>query len=182
MPVLGIVASSIRSWAPTGAYDALATINVASSVASVSFAGIPQNYKHLQISILGRSNRASVGESVRINFNGDNTTSYTDHEIYGDGTTLSAYGATAAGFPTYRIAGGNAATNVVGAILVDILDYASPTKYKVGKAFGGISDGTTQNIAQSSSIWTNKNPISTIDLTPVGSWQANSQITLYGVR
>jgi hypothetical protein len=51
-PILtGVIASGISGhltppWSPEGAHDALATVTLSASAASITFAGIPSGYKH----------------------------------------------------------------------------------------------------------------------------------------
>ena len=92
MPILGIMASSFRSAAgPQGAYDALATVTVPSGgVASIEFAGIPTGYKHLQLRLLTRTNRADTNDFMTIRFNGDSGSNYAYHSLYGNGASAGA--------------------------------------------------------------------------------------------
>ena len=73
MPILGIIASSFRSAAgPVGAYDALATVTVGSGgVSSITFAGIPTGYKHLQIRQIAKS--TNTGGYILLRPNNDST-------------------------------------------------------------------------------------------------------------
>jgi hypothetical protein len=136
-PILGIWASQIsgRLWEPAGAYDALATITVPSGgAASVTFAGIPTGYKHLQL-------RASMVTSsaawLATQINGDTSLNYASHALWGNGSggSASAFG-TGTGVATYGYTAlFDAATN--GSLVMDILDYSNTTKNKTVRVFWG---------------------------------------------
>ena len=51
MPILGLLASAISGnlFAPSGAYDSIATASGTGSSATISFTSIPSTYTHLQI-------------------------------------------------------------------------------------------------------------------------------------
>ena len=192
-PILtGVIASGISGhltppWSPEGAYDALATITLSASTASVTFAGIPSGYKHLQIRAIAKNSAASAGyDYVHATFNGDTGSNYSLHYLYGNGA--SAIGAGNSGLTYSRV--GNLAqlntTNVFGASIIDILDYSSSAKHKTVRSLAGHeangnnSDGVVHLY---SSAWSNTNPITSITFfPPSGSFVANSTFALYGVK
>lgn len=93
MPVLGIIASQISGhlWAPSGAYDSIATTTVGSGgTATVTFSSIPATYTHLQIRCLMRTDRAVAYTATNWRFNSDSSSNYSYHAITGDGATATA--------------------------------------------------------------------------------------------
>lgn len=140
MPILGIMASQISGhlWAPEGAYDSLATVTLSSNVATVSFAGIPSGYKHLQLRLTTSTNRPTYGINAigMDSFSGDTAANYSGHLLEGDGSTAYASGsANATGFNI-----GQTGTSVVGnfgSTIIDILDYSNTSKYKTVRALSG---------------------------------------------
>ena len=78
MPILGIWASQISGhlWAPEGAYDALATVSLSTTTASVTFSGIPSGYKHLQLRLIARTNRSASVDPMTLTFNNDTSGVY----------------------------------------------------------------------------------------------------------
>jgi hypothetical protein len=194
MPILGIIASSFRSAAgPVGAYDSLATVTVPSGgVASVTFAGIPSGYKHLQIRCFAQTNRGTYAiDEMKGNFNGITTSSYTAHYLTGDG---SAAGSSADTLPnTYmRLGVGNIGTSTGsnwGAVVLDILDYADTNKNKTVRGLGGTDcNGTVAGlggkIVLNSGAFLSTNAITSITLAPLQSSLFNqySSFALYGVK
>jgi len=189
MPILGIMASQISGhlWAPEGAYDALATVTVpATAVASITFAGIPNTYKHLQIRWNGLTD--DTGSSglgnVRCSlfFNADTTaTNYYNHYLIGNGSAASAGAENSAKFA------GNAVRNSMiapGTNIVDILDYAATTKNKTVRTLTGFENNDTNGgIRLVSGSWTNTSAINSIQLTPEsGNLKQYTTVSLYGVR
>ena len=91
MPILGIMASAMSGnlFAPSGAYDSIATTTLSSSASSITFSSIPATYTHLQI-------RGIVGDvtggqaSILAQLNGDTATNYSTHFLTGNGSAASA--------------------------------------------------------------------------------------------
>ena len=131
-PVLGIIASSNqqgRAGGPVSAYDSLATVTVPSGgLASLTFAGIPTGYSHLQLRINARSTSTSAnGIVLGVRFNEDTGSNYSIHslsgyqgisggvEALGTANTNQMYGAVLS-------ADGNAAS-IFSSTVLDVLDY-----------------------------------------------------------
>ena len=198
MPILGIMASAMSAnlWQPQGAYDALSTVTVPSGgVASVTFAGIPNTYKHLQIRGIAQDNRATYNTSaLGINFNGDSGTNYSDHYLQASwvaGATTAMSGGDANAAKIYWIASitSTVATDVFGGFIIDILDYADTTKFKTVRSLSG-ADANAEVAGYrpvprlGSGNWRNTNAINSITFTSdFGTLISQySQFTLYGVK
>lgn len=189
MPVLGIIASQISGhlWAPTGAYDSIATSTVgAGGAASVTFSSIPATYTHLQVRMIARDNRASnTSDSGAFRFNSDSGTNYAYHALIGTGSS-----ATVSAVDTYnrglidRFSASTAGSNTFGAVVMDILDYANTSKYKTVRMLGAYDNNGDGQIVLSSGLWQSTSAISTILIYPnVGtSWDQYSQFALYGIK
>jgi hypothetical protein len=170
-----------------GSYDALASVTVPSGgLASVTFAGIPTGYTHLQLRGVSRTDNAGAG-AVNINmyFNGDTTSAnYYSHQLYGTG---SAAGSAAVNNPSYvgvSINGGATASTFAG-LYVDILDYANIYKYKTSRCLSGVDTNNSNGFIQlGSSVWSNTAAITSISFTPSNSsnFAQYSSFALYGVK
>jgi hypothetical protein len=183
MPILGIWASSFRSAAgPVGAYDALATVTVGSTaVSSVTFAGIPTGYKHLQIrwTALTSSNNADLA----FRFNGDTSANYTFHGIEGNGTSASGSNSgTGLTSTPVGIGTSTASTSAVG--VLDLLDYGSTTKLKtVRSLFGYDANGSGYIILRSGLWYATPAAVNSVTiLSSPGNINQYSQFSLYGIR
>ena len=174
-------------WEPQGAYDALSTVTLSATTASVTFAGIPTGYKHLQVRVLAKSTRtSSVLSSTPITFNGDSGTNYVTHDVQGNGSSASASGATSqTSIDVGRIAGNTGATNVFGFEIIDILDYADTSKNKTIRMLNGFDNNGSGVVALCSGLWRNTSAITSITFgTPYDAtgYMQYSQFTLYGVK
>ena len=139
-PMLGIMASAISGnlFAPSGAYDSIATSVVGSGgVASVTFSSIPQTYTHLQVRVFARSGRARVQNGGLImKINGNYNTYH--HTLYGTGAVASSTASAGGSGVTFlQMPGTSAGSGIFGAAVADILDYASTTKNKTARALNG---------------------------------------------
>ena len=187
---VGIYASQISGHlygGPYGAYDSLATVTVPSGgAASVSFTGIPNTYKHLQIRAIGRTTNTGTSGNPEIKFNGDTSASnYTLHILYGDGSTAASYGSgTGGGSDSQITSGSSAGANIFGAAIIDILDYASTNKYKTVRSLTGADLNGSGTMRLYSNLWLNTSAISSITFTPTSSaiYSQYSQLALYGVK
>jgi len=182
-PILGIVASSKLK--ASGAFESIATVTTSASQSTVSFTSIPSTYKHLQLRIHTRSNRASSDTTAVIRFNSDSGANYNNHRIYGNGSTVSADGntnETRVLFLTINAAG--AAVASYSPYIVDVIDYASTSKNKTAKAIGGKDNNNTDGyIFLQSGSWRNTAAITTVELIDVISTFVNgSIISLYGIK
>ena len=189
MPVLGIVASQISGhlFAPSGAYDSIATTTVgAGGAASITFSSIPQTYTHLQIRMIARTNGGISQDAAIVRLNSDtNSSNYTYHEILGTGSAVSVYGSGAPeSMQMYSTTGTAATASVFGVGITDLLDYSNTNKYKTQRNFGGFDNNGSGQIRLHSSLWMNTNAISSIAFTPsIGtSFAQYTQFALYGVK
>ena len=188
MPILGIIASSFRSAAgPEGAYDSLATVTVPSGgVASVTFAGIPTGYKHLQLRWLARTNRATNPDYFNLTFNSDSAANYSAHLISGNGSAASASAYTTQNqiYLDGAATGAGQLSNNFAVGVIDILDYADTNKAKTTRHLLGYDNNGSGAVYLSSGRWGSNTAISSINLTSgSGSTiQQYSQIALYGIK
>ena len=185
MPILGIIASSRLTAAPNS-YESIYTTNVGSGgVADVTFNSIPATYTHLQIRLIGRSDRAANFDSLRLQANNDTANNYTEHGLYGDGSSAGAFAGTSQAYMQfYRIGGANAGANTFGAIYIDILDYANTNKFKTARSIGGADNNGSGEIYLMSGLWRDTSAITSLKLSPgVGTiFTQYSQFALYGIK
>jgi hypothetical protein len=183
MPILGIMASSRPSavWEPQGAYDALSTITVgATAVASITFAGIPNTYKHLQIRAF---NRCSVNSGrLRFQLNGDTAANYSGHYILGTGASALAGGS--ANDTRLNGAYNNATADVFSVNIIDILEYANTNTYKTMRNLSGVDTNSVNGeVFFVSGNWRSTSAVSSILMYfDSGNITQYSQFTLYGIR
>lgn len=188
-PLPGILASAFQSASgPQGAFDALATITVPSGgAASISFTGIPSDYKHLQVRFISRNTNTGylATGATYVQFNNDTSDSYSFHLLRGDGANASAYGQGSAGSNLMYVGGstgsGSSNTLIYGTGIIDILDYSSTAKNKVIRAFAGTDTNGAGLLDVNSGCYFSTSPITSIQFVS-GTYAQNSQFALYGVK
>ena len=164
-----------------GSYDALATVNVTSSVSSVTFSAIPNDYKHLQIR--GVSVGTFGNQDVLMYFNGVNTSSnYTWHELRGTGTSATSGNAINQAF--MFIASNSTDTQYPTSYLIDILDYSRTDKTKVVRTLSGKDLNGGGNASMFSGLAFTTNAVSSITIYTPGAFPLTqySRFSLYGVK
>lgn len=183
--------SASNSVTPTvpidGAYDALATISLSATTSSITFAGIPSGYKHLQLRYSSRCDRASLSDGLSIRFNGDSSSTYSRHTIYADGSVgiETSTSQTLGNFAVHAAA--SSGTNVFGVGVIDILDYASVNKTKTVRAVAAV-DGNAAfgDLRLGSSLWF-ATPVAITSITLLAqsgsaSFVSGTSYALYGVK
>lgn len=178
-----------------GAMIPIATTVVGAGGAStITFSSIPQIYEHLQVRILGQTNRASYVDNLEMYVNGDTGFNYSVHYIAGDGinTPGAAAGAGAGGFiaTTQNFGSSSGTANYFGVGIIDILDYSNTNKYKTLRGVLGLSlnaadaSGSFGRVNMSSGSWRNTNAISSITFYPTlgSAFTQYSSFALYGIK
>jgi hypothetical protein len=177
-----VVVASV--FAPSGAYDSIATTTVGSGGASsITFSSIPQTYTHLQIRGITRTPLASY---ITARFNADTGSNYSTHYIYAEpGTVVSGGAANDTVFYVSRSNYSASASTMFGAGICDILDYSNTNKYKTTRTLtGNNSNGTAgQAILISSGNWRNTAAVTSIVIFPTsGDFSQYSSFALYGIK
>lgn len=180
-PILGIWASQISGhlYTPVGSYDALATVTVGTAVSSVTFAGIPTGYRHLQIRAISQA-----GDTAKIQFNNDTGSNYTNHNLYGNGSSAAADQGGGTNPKTSAVFCYNASSgSSFAASITDILDYANTSKNKTFKSLWGWDTNGTGYVGMYGGSWMNTSAIASMTIiSPSGNFAVGSQFALYGVK
>ena len=177
----------------TNSYESIQTVTLGSSASSISFTSIPSTYKHLQIRLMGQSDRATVArDGLRMRLNSDTGSNYAWHWLQGDGSSASATATTS----TDKIITGEVCTTAgpggvtFAAGVIDLLDYTSTSKNKtvrflVGDETNGVIAGTPNPLTFGSGVWLNSGTaVSTITFTPNNgtNFTTNTRFALYGIK
>ena len=181
--ILGILASSGAGGAAT-ACESIATSTGTGSSGTISFTSIPSTYTHLQIRLMARSSDALSASDHLMQVNTDTGANYTYHAFYGSGSSTGAFGAASTtinylGEITYA----SAAANIMGVTIIDILDYASTTKYKTTRVFNGDDRNGAGYVYLTSGLWMNTAAITSVQIkTNSGNFTTASTFALYGIK
>ena len=187
MRILGVTASSILK--VTSSYESIASATGTGTSATITLSSIPATYKHLQIRTNIRN--LTTGTSFRTVLgilNGDTGTNYTRHGLVGDGSAVSNAGNASGSNTAFQIlnaaADGSSTANVMGVAIIDILDYASTSKYKTIRMFTGVDFNGSGRTALVSSLWLSTSAINSITFEdPVGNgFTTSSTFALYGIK
>jgi hypothetical protein len=188
MRILGIIASSIQKSADS--YDSIQTVTVgAGGAPSITFSSIPNNYKHLQIRWIGRVTAPTSDENLQMRVGSgsiDSGANYSQHYIYGNGTSALAGGnANFTGSNLGRLTGANSTAGNFGAGIIDIIDYANTGKNKTFRSISS-NDQNGQGLNWiASGAYFNTVAINTIQFNQLygsGNFAQGSQFALYGIR
>jgi hypothetical protein len=110
---------------------------VTAASAQLTFSNIPQTFTHLQARITGRDASTTTSNPVFVQYNGFGGTYPIYHGLSGNGATASSSYGQSVLIALPSLPGASATANIVGSVIVDILDYTSTTKYKTTRAIGG---------------------------------------------
>jgi hypothetical protein len=187
---------SLGFWAAAGAgggggadaYELISTTLLGSDTTSVTFSSIASTYKHLQLRITTKLATAggTGGFNLDMRMNGITTSSYSYHNLLGNGSSVSAgNGASQSSMRFARaIPSASHASGVYSATVIDILDYANTNKYKtvrtlsgyVGSSFGAVlGSGMLQDTSAISSI-------TFLDVDYSTGFKSGSRFSLYGIK
>ncbi len=169
-----------------GSMDSLGVVVLSSSASNITFSNIPATYTHLQIRFFARMALTDDTGSPSFQFNGDTGSNYTFHQLLGDGSSATAGGsANRPELAAAQVASNQKASGIFGAGTIDILDYASTSKYKTIKSLGGWDANGSGYVMFRSGSWMNTAAINSINIFPTAApttWNQYSHFALYGIK
>ena len=170
-----------------GSYDLLETQVLSSSASSVTFTGLGSytDYKHLQIRAVLRTDRSSADDLTMIRFNGDSSSSYANHQLYGNGSTVQSSAQTSQTYiRNISSAGGTFTTNGFSAHILDILDFSSTSKNTTVRQLAGVV-GNYNDVRLASGLWNSTSAVTSITLAQYitsTNFVSGTRLSLYGVK
>lgn len=187
---LGIYASQISGHlAAPNSYESIATYTVGSGGSStITFNSIPSTYKHLQVRAIARTSATGgTTQNLNMTINNDTSTSYSFHQLLGNGSSASAYGENVNRtncVQILHITTDSAASGIFGAGIVDILDYTNTNKYHTVRTLRGQDQNNSDGgIALQSYLHTSTTAISRLDFfAGSGNLVQYSSFALYGIK
>jgi len=166
-----------------GDFESIQTVTVASTAASIQFTSIPSSYQHLQVRGISRTARADDGDQLYFQFNADTGSNYSHHNLEGNGTSATATAATSAvKISMPRTTATSTTANIFGAAVIDILDYKDTNKNTTIRGLGGWDGNGSGYVNLRSGSWMNTSAVTSITITAISNFAANSHFTLYGIR
>ena len=170
--VAGITGSGGAS---LSSYESIATATGTGSSGTITFSSLGTGFKHLQIRM---SANTGVAQPVIIRFNGDTGTNYTNHAIYGDGSTVGAIGTASTSSTTVA----NLDGTYYGVAIIDLLDVFSTSKNKTIRSFLGYDYNSGGAVYVRSGVWQNTSAVTSITLTASNNFTTASHFALYGIK
>jgi len=182
MPILGIMASAISGnlFAPSGAYDSIATTTLSTPTTSITFSSIPATYTHLQIR--GISQKSTNSDNTHIVLNGDTGSNYATHYLIGDGSSASSAAETTTSRAYVNVL--TQSSTSFAASITDILDYTNTNKYKTIRTLAGIDLNGTGSVWLVSGLWMSASAVTSITLRPTAAqnFATYTSFALYGIK
>jgi hypothetical protein len=176
--ILGILASSGAGGAASS-YESIATATGTGSSGTITFSSIPATFTHLQIRGIAFDGAAN---NIYIRANGDTGTNYSRHRLFGQGTAASTTGSATQGQIDTGLYAGYT-TNIMSAWIIDLLDYASTSKYKTFRGLAGYDQNGAGAIDIFSGLWQSTSAVTSISLIDsAGNFNTQTTFALYGIK
>jgi len=175
-----------------GDYELISTTILGSTTPTVTFSTstLGTDYKHLQIRAVVQQHiniSGTYGGSVILRMNSDTGNNYAYHYLRGDGSNAASANVSSTDrIAINRIPYANPRNDKYGALVLDVLDFASTTKTKTSRILAGVpfAGADASWITLTSGLWNSTAAITSISLT-VGAYDgfyAGSRFSLYGIR
>jgi len=168
-------------------YDLLETEILASSQSSVTFDNldtVAADYKHLQIRVVGRTDRSNNGDDLEVELNDIASSSYARHGLQGTGSSVVSYENSSESYTRLgRLTAATGNNDSFGAVILDILDFSDSSKNTTIRALSGFADNQT-DIRLASGLLNNTSAITKIKFTPAAgiNFVTGSRFSLYGLK
>lgn len=178
--IVGVLGNGVVA----GDYQSISTVTVgAGGSASITFSSIPSTFQHLQIRYISRSS-GSTANRVNVNLNGDTTSTFYWHSLYGSGSSAAAYAFQSAYIQVAPQPVSTDTASAYAAGVIDILDYKDTNKYKTLRTLSGDDMNGSGLVFFNSGAWGNTNAITSIAITPnaVENFAQYSTFALYGIK
>ena len=177
----GLSANAYGWGALTGggtSFESISSADGTGSSGTITLSSIPATYKHLQLRISMVATSGDCGLRV----NSDSGTNYARHIIRGSGSAASAFGVASTDVAANLFPGGITGSYASVAV-IDILDYASTSKYKTFRIFSGQRYTGSGYLEICSGLWMNTNAITSISLVnATTNWGTSTRVSLYGIK
>jgi hypothetical protein len=175
--VAGITGSGGAS---LSSYESIATSTLGSAASTITLSSIPSTFKHLQLRF--SLDVVTTNSEIRLRINGDTSTNYARHNLWGNGTSANASGiATGTSNFISLISASDSTYPTVG--IIDILDYTSTTRNKTVRALSGVDRNGSGEIWLTSGFLLSTAAIASLAFSlDSGNLDTGSTVALYGIK
>jgi hypothetical protein len=170
---------------PPSSYESIATANGTGVAGTITFSSIPATFKHLQIRCIAKDTFTAGGNVQEgwLQFNSDTASNYSYHNLRGNGTAAAAGAVASNTVLDQAITIAMDSTSAVGVAIIDILDYASTSKYKTTRSFNGGDLNGSGYAKLSSGSWRSTSAVTSITFGgTVLAFATTTTFALYGIK
>jgi len=161
----------------TSTYEKIATTTLGSAAADITFSTISGSYTDLVL-VLGSLTTASANQRIRMQLNSDTGTTYSNTDLYGDGSSAGSTRNTGNAYINTTMA--TTSTTVPSTVIMNFNNYSNATTFKTVISRYNNSDATVSAIV---GLWRSTSAITTIKLfCGTGNINAGTTATLYGIK
>lgn len=186
--LLGILNSQAAAAGEAGAYELIeSNILTNNATQTVTFASIPQDFKHLQVRAVIMSNQSGFDTDVlQLRMNGVTTASYSRHRLQGTGSQVNHQGQSGQTFIRLdQIITSKTNNFRPTPLIVDVLDYASSAKNTTIRSLSGSPETYTRIMTMESGAFHSTAAVTSLsfgfELTG-SQFVAGSRLSIYGIR
>ena len=167
-------------------YTLIASNTLGSSAATVTFSSIPSTYTDLVFKFSARIDAATLDREIRLRFNSDTTTLYSNTVLRGNSATVTSYRDINAAYTIAgRVPGSTVTSNTFNNVEIYIPGY-TVSQNKTASVFSAREDNiaSPSNYAfLSSDLYRSTTAISSIELSLSGdNFISGSSFFLYGIK
>lgn len=156
-------------------FTAIATNTLGSSATSYTFSSIPNTYTDLVLVV--NASTTTGNQNMRLNFNSDTGTNYSDTELSGNGTTVTTVKDNNVAFmPIDNVAYAQANFNNIK--IINLMNYSNTSTNKVVLVR---SDNAATGVDMAVCLWRSTSAINSITIGSTGTFATGSTFTLYGI-
>jgi hypothetical protein len=166
-------------------YTLISSNVLASSAASVTFSSIPATYTDLVLRISARTSSASAANNIRVQFNSDTSTNYSETSLRGSGSAASSYRVSSATelVEGFVINADSSTSNTFGSLELYIPSYTASQSKPMSSFPVQENNTTAANIIPTAELWRNNAAITSIYMYISGgnTLMVGSSFYLYGI-
>ena len=159
-------------------YEPIATTTVAVATSAITFSSIPSTYTDLKIVV-----NAFTSSDLKLTFNNDSATNYSQTSLYGNGTSAASIRQSNASFVYFDYGSGTGSSTIPVLWTADTFSYAGSTyKTSLLTASNDVNGGGA--VERQVCLWRSTSAINRIDLTSGTALGLliGTTATLYGIK
>ena len=158
-------------------YEPIATTTLGSAAADITFSSISGSYTDLVL-VLGSLTTSSATQRIRLQFNSDTGTTYSNTDLYGNGTTAASTRNTGNAYINTTMS--ETSLTVPSTVIMQFNNYSNATTFKTVISRSNTSDS---NVSAIVGLWRSTSAITAIKLfAGTGNINAGTVATLYGIK